>query len=157
MDLIAGLPLHVLIIHAVVVFVPLSVIGALLVIFIPKLRPAYTPLVFAAILISVVSSFIATQSGEALSERVGLPLAHATWGERLFRLVLVFAILFTIWFAVEKRIQLSAKSKRQYINALKVLISIAAVGCIALTVVTGHSGANASWKYRINSDTNSTN
>jgi len=41
MDLITGLPVHPLVIHAVVVLVPLAAIGALLVIFIPKFRVTY--------------------------------------------------------------------------------------------------------------------
>ena len=145
MDLITGLPAHIFVIHAVVVLVPLAALGAGLVIFIPKLRPAYIPLVFATIAISVITSYIATESGEALSERVGLPLAHAEYGERLFRLVLVFAVLFTLWFLIEKRTHLQGKAKSRVINTLKVLISIAAIGCLILTVLTGHSGAKASW------------
>lgn len=145
MDLITSLPVHILVIHAVVVLVPLAAIGACLVIFIPKLRPAYTPLVFATIAISVITSYIATESGEALSERVGLPLAHAEYGERLFRLVLLLAILFTAWFLIEKRTQLQSKTKTRLTTTLKVLISIAAIGCLILTVLTGHSGAKASW------------
>jgi uncharacterized membrane protein len=83
MDLITGLPIHPLINHGVAVLVPLAAIGALLVILIPKLRANYSPLVLVTVLLATVSAFIATQSGEALSERVGLPNAHAAQGERL--------------------------------------------------------------------------
>jgi len=60
MDLITGLPIHPLINHAVAVLVPLAAIGALLVIFIPKLRSNYSPLVLAALVMSSISAFIAT-------------------------------------------------------------------------------------------------
>lgn len=149
MDLITGLPVHVLVIHAVIVLVPLAAIGALLVVFIPKLRRTYNPLVLVAILISAVSAYVATESGEALSGRVGLPKSHATLGERLFQAVLVFAVLFIIWFVMERSDQLSSKLKKKLSNTLKVFISIAAIGSITLTVLAGHSGAEASWKYRI--------
>ena len=98
MDLINGLPIHPLINHGVAVLVPLAAIGALLVILIPKIRVTYSPLVLVTILLATVSTFIATESGEALSERVGLPNAHATQGERLSYVVLAFAFLFSAWF-----------------------------------------------------------
>lgn len=149
MDLFTGLPIHPLINHGVAVLVPLAAIGALLVIFIPKLRLNYSPLVLVTVLLATVSAFIATQSGEALSERVGLPNAHATQGERLSYVVLAFAILFSIWFALEK----SERTRERVANLgkrmLKVVIPITAISSFVLTILVGHSGAQATWKDRI--------
>jgi cytochrome b involved in lipid metabolism len=149
MDLITGLPIHPLINHGVAVLVPLAAIGALLVIFIPKLRLNYSPLVLVTVLLATVSAFIATQSGEALAERVGLPNAHATQGERLSYVVLAFAILFSIWFALEK----SQRTRERVANlgkrVLKVVIPITAISSFVLTILVGHSGAQATWKDRI--------
>jgi len=149
MDLISGLPIHPLINHAVAVLVPLAAIGAILVIFISKLRPAYSPLVFGTLLLATISAFIATQSGEALSERVGLPSAHATQGDRLSYVVLAFAVLFTIWFALEKSNQIRKSLANVLKSVLKVVISITAISSFILTILVGHSGAEATWKYRI--------
>jgi len=149
MDLITGLPIHPLINHGVVVLVPLAAIGALLVIFIPKLRPNYSPLVLVTVLLATGSAFIATESGEALSERVGLPNAHATQGERLSYVVLAFAILFSFWFVLEK----SERTRERVANlgkrVLKVAIPITAISSFVLTILVGHSGAQATWKDRI--------
>ena len=149
MDLITGLPIHPLINHGVAVLVPLAAIGALLVIFIPKLRLNYSPLVLVTVLLATVSAFIATQSGEALSERVGLPNAHATQGERLSYVVLAFAILFSTWFALEK----SERTRERVANlgkrVLKVVIPITAISSFVLTILVGHSGAQATWQDRI--------
>jgi cytochrome b involved in lipid metabolism len=149
MDLITGLPIHPLINHGVAVLVPLAAIGALLVIFIPKLRLNYSPLVLVTVLLATVSAFIATQSGEALAERVGLPNAHATQGERLSYVVLAFAILFSIWFALEK----SQRTRERVVNlgkrVLKVVIPITAISSFVLTILVGHSGAQATWQDRI--------
>ena len=149
MDLITGLPIHPLINHGVAVLVPLAAIGALLVIFIPKLRLNYSPLVLVTVLLATVSAFVATQSGEALAERVGLPNAHATQGERLSYVVLAFAILFSIWFALEK----SERTRERVANlgkrVLKVVIPITAISSFVLTILVGHSGAQATWKDRI--------
>jgi cytochrome b involved in lipid metabolism len=149
MDLITGLPIHPLINHGVAVLVPLAAIGALLVIFIPRLRLNYSPLVLVTVLLATVSAFIATQSGEALAERVGLPNAHATQGERLSYVVLAFAILFSIWFALEK----SQRTRERVANlgkrVLKVVIPITAISSFVLTILVGHSGAQATWQDRI--------
>lgn len=149
MDLISGLPIHPLINHAVAVLVPLAAIGALLVIFIPKLRTSYSPLVVAALFMSTISAFIATQSGETLAERVGLPNSHATQGERLSFAVSAFFVLFSIWFVLERsdRVKISISSLLKRI--LKVVIPITALTSLALTIIVGHSGAEATWKDRI--------
>ena len=149
MDLISGLPIHPLINHAVAVLVPLAAIGAILVIFISKLRPAYTPLVLVTLLLATISAFIATQSGEALSERVGLPSAHATQGDRLSYVVLAFVVLFTIWFVLEKSNQIRQSLASVLKSVLKVVISITAISSFILTILVGHSGAEATWKDRI--------
>ncbi len=150
MDLITGLPIHPLINHGVAVLVPLAAIGALMVIFIPKFRNTYTPLVLVTVLLATICAFIATQSGEALSERVGLPNAHATQGERLSYVVLAFAILFTIWFALEKTNRIRAVFASLFKKVLKVVIPITAISSFVLTILVGHSGAEATWKDRIN-------
>ena len=149
MDLITGLPVHPLVIHAVVVLVPLAAIGALLVIFFPKWRITYSPLVLITVLLGFVTAFIATQSGEALSERVGLPNSHATQGERLSYVVLAFAASFTLWFVLERTNWVKGAIANPLKTALKVFIPIIAVLSIVLTVLAGHSGAEASWKDRI--------
>lgn len=86
--------------------VPLAAIGALLVLFVPKLRSNYSLLVLAVLVMSTISSFIATQSGEALAERVGLPNAHATQGEQLSFVVFTFFVLFSIWLLLERSVRI---------------------------------------------------
>ena len=149
MDLITGLPIHPLINHAVAVLVPLAAIGALLVIFIPKLRSNYSPLVLAALVMSTISAFIATQSGEALAERVGLPNAHATQGERLSFVVFTFFVLFSIWFLLERSDRIKLSLEALFKKILNVAIPITAITSFALTIIVGHSGAEATWKDRI--------
>ncbi len=81
MDLISGLPIHPLINHAVAVLVPLSAIGAILLIFVPKFRNAYSTLLLFFVGAAAISGLIAENSGEALSKRVGYPGSHAENGE----------------------------------------------------------------------------
>jgi cytochrome b involved in lipid metabolism len=149
MDLITGLPIHPLINHAVAVLVPLSAIGAILVIFVKRFRTTYSPLVLIAVLSGAVSAFVAGQSGEALSERVGLPNAHSVQGERLWKLTIVFAILFTTWFVINNYQVVAEKLRNVLQKSFLVLIPIVAVASFGMTIAVGHSGAEATWKNRI--------
>ena len=149
MDLILGLPLHPLVVHAAAVFIPLSAIGFILVLFSEKIRKTYTPIVLAAVAIAVVSGVVASSSGEALAERVGLPADHAIQGERLRNVVLIFGALVAIWYFLQRSKE-KAFAQSQLINtSLKAVATIVAAASLVLTVVVGHSGAVSAWKDRV--------
>lgn len=74
-DTVFGLPLHALVIHAVVVLLPLAAIGGVLVALLPTFRSRFGILVVAAAVVTVPTVFVATQSGEQLERRV-----NATFG-----------------------------------------------------------------------------
>ena len=149
MDLIFGLPLHPLVVHAAAVFIPLSAIGFILVLFSEKIRKTYTPLVLAAVAIAVVSGVVASSSGEALAERVGLPADHAIQGERLRNVVLIFGALVAVWYFLQRSKE-KAFAQSQLLNtSLKAVTTIVAAASLVLTVVVGHSGASSAWKDRV--------
>ena len=87
-DLVNGIPLHPLVVHAVVVLLPLATLGTLAIALRPRWRTRYGPLVVAAALVAAVLCPVATSSGEALEKRVGNPGEHADLGEAL------------VWFAI---------------------------------------------------------
>ncbi|KAE8763920.1 DUF2231 domain-containing protein [Georgenia thermotolerans] len=101
-DLINGLPMHPLVVHAVVVLVPLTVLGTLAVVLVPRWR-RYAPVV--AVLATVAAFFLplATQSGEALARRVGTPSVHAELGEQLLYIGVVLAAILWVLVLVERR------------------------------------------------------
>ena len=149
MDLILGLPVHPLVVHAAAVFIPLSAIGFILVLFSEKIRKTYTPLVLAAVAIAVVSGVVASSSGEALAERVGLPADHAIQGERLRNVVLIFGALVAVWYFLQRSKE-KAFAQSQLLNtSLKAVTTIVAAASLVLTVVVGHSGASSAWKDRV--------
>jgi len=153
MDLIAGLPIHPLINHAVAVLVPLSAIGAILLTFVPKFRSTYSTLLLFFISAAALSGIIAENSGEALSKRVGTPGSHAENGELLSKIILLFALIYLLWYLVERKISIfkSVNSLlKKVLGALLVAIAISSTG---LTFVVGHSGAAATWEKRIATST----
>ena len=102
LDTIGGIPLHPLIVHAVVVLVPLASLLLLLAAVSPRIRHwagILTPITATLALVMVP---LATQSGEALEKRVGAGPTleeHTELGDSLLYFVLVLAILaWALWF-----------------------------------------------------------
>lgn len=93
-DLLDGLPVHALVVHAVVVLLPLAVAGAVAVSIVPRWRRAYAPL--AALLATAGTALVpvATRSGLELAKRVGPPAgAHQQLGGQLLWYALVLTVL----------------------------------------------------------------
>ena len=148
-DTIAGLPVHPLIIHLVVVILPLSAISLILLVFIPSLRKNYSLITLVGLAVSLVASFIAKQSGQALGIRIGTPGEHAQWGEKV---VIVAALLFVssvAWYLLNE--QKSALTK-----LVGYVSTILAVAALVVTFLAGHSGATATWEKRLQSQNQTT-
>ena len=152
---INGIPLHPLVIHAVVVFVPLAALAAIAM-SVPKWRwlarwPALLLTLFAT-----VTSFVATRSGEQLKEDRGIdtPLVrdHEMWGERLMIAMWVFAVLVIVAFVVFPVVTRLAGGRDRSGSApalekpLMVLVPLASVAVLVLVVLTGDAGAKAVWQ-----------
>jgi hypothetical protein len=84
-DTFFGLPTHAVIVHAVVVFVPLTAIAAVALTAVPRWRTRFGVLAGLAAVTSIGSIFVAQESGEILEDWVlsapdapfELVLAHA--------------------------------------------------------------------------------
>ena len=149
MDLIMQLPVHPLINHAVAVLVPVSALGAILLVVFAKLRSNYSLLLLITVISASISAFIAENSGEALANRVGSPGEHAIQGERLFKIVLVFTLIYILWFAIHKKYIVIKGAQRVINTGLSASLVATAVASATLTFIVGHSGAAATWEDRI--------
>ena len=146
-DTIAGLPVHPLIDHLVVIALPTFALLTIALVAFPKLRKNYGLVNLAGLAVSVVASFIAKQSGEALSMRVGYPADHAELGENL---VLIAALLFALTAVWYFFISSADYTKKTITKISGIVAAIVAVVAIIATVLVGHSGAKATWEKRIN-------
>ena len=142
-DTVAGLPVHPLVIHAVVVLGPLAAL--LLVAY--AARPAWrTGLRWPTVVLSLVaagSAWVATESGEALEERVGDPgFEHADKGELAAISMYVLAGAAVVVVFLLARAGQAART-----TAVAVVVSLAAAAFAVYAVVdAGHSGASSVWK-----------
>lgn len=158
-DTIMGLPVHVLVIHAVVVLGPLAALLAIAY----AARPAWRatlkwPLVVGA-LATGFTGFVAGESGEQLERRVtasdsgdaaalALLHDHTEAGD----LAKILCLLFMVVVLVAVFWALPATGRAKYgaiglVASLAIgLASLAAIGSIAYT---GHTGAKAAWADQI--------
>jgi cytochrome b involved in lipid metabolism len=143
-DTIGGLPLHPLTVHAASVLIPLSAIALVLLVFVPKWRKAYLPLTVGALAVSVGLAFAAKQSGEALAARVGTPADHQELGDLLFPASIgLFALGLAFYFFTK------TKNPKWTLQLAGGLSTAAVAGVVILSVLVGHSGAEATWGNRI--------
>jgi hypothetical protein len=150
---INGVPLHPLVVHAVVVLGPLAALAGLAYAFVPKWRWLLRwPLVVLAV-VTAVASFVAVQSGEALldlrPELEPLVEEHEERGELLRNVALGYAVvsLVAAWALGGVSALASGKGARETRFGIPVT-AVLAVGALALVVtlfLAGDSGARAVW------------
>lgn len=147
-DLVNGLPIHPLVVHAVVVLLPLACLGTLAVAVRPAWRSRYAHLVAAAALLSTVLIPVATSSGEALEKHVGDPGKHAALGDQLiwFAVPLLVVSVLMVW--LDRR---GARTPRTAMRAVSVLAVVAALAAGVQVYRVGDSGARAAWGDQVSS------
>jgi uncharacterized membrane protein len=152
-DQINGLPVHILVIHATVVFVPLLAFGAIVFAVVPRWRSRIGWAVIGTAVIAPIVTFVSKESGEKLYDRTvkngakGTFLdklnTHMNYGSDLFWWVLALAVVTLV---------LTILTLRKPGSLPKVAELVLAVAAIVLAVITayyvyrtGDSGAQAAW------------
>jgi glucan phosphoethanolaminetransferase (alkaline phosphatase superfamily) len=156
---IGGLPLHPLLIHATVVFVPLLAIGAVVYAVVPRLRPLLWWAVGLLALAGAGSAVLARFSGVAFRQRLlrkhlltpeFTPRvdAHQHFGTVTMWVTLALAVvsLVLIWAVPRRR---STSGGRAQGTALQLVLAVVVIGLAAVSVYyvyrTGDSGARMVW------------
>lgn len=153
-DLIAGLPVHALVVHAVVVLLPLTVLGAVAIALVPRWSRRFGVLVVLGALAGLVAAYVAVESGEQLATRVGTPEPHFDIARWLTWFALgLFVVVTALWWADrlagrgDQRLgnRGVAPARSGPTKALAVLTVVVALAAMVWTVRTGDSGARAVW------------
>ncbi len=145
LDTIGGIPVHALVVHAAVVLVPLTALGAILMAVRPDFSRRFGTLVVIVGFVAAGSCVVAKESGEQLARHVGSPQPHVDLGSvmplvagGLFALVLVFWLF-------DRGIPAN-KSRPMWLVLLAVLLVVASVAAVYWTFRVGDSGAKAVWE-----------
>lgn len=146
-DTFLGLPVHVLVLHAVVIGIP---VVALITVVVSARAPwrerwaGWVALLNGAMLIA---TYVTRQSGEELFKRLDslgaadVARDHRDWGLFLiWPMLALFVLSVLIWLAVRQA------AGAPVLTVLSILTLIAAVYVTYWTVRTGHSGSSAVWK-----------
>jgi hypothetical protein len=152
----AGLPLHVLVVHAAVVLIPLTTLLVAGFAVLPGWRWLSRWPATVASLACVGIAYVASRSGEALEEQRGLEQlvrTHAERGHLLVNLTLAFAVLVVAGaFVLPGPSGLASGKgamarKVSYADrVLAVLLVVAAAVVLVQVVLVGDSGARAVWR-----------
>jgi uncharacterized membrane protein len=152
-DLVNGLPVHPLVVHAVVVLLPLAVLGTIAIAVKPTWRASHGWLVVGIAAVATVLVPVATSSGEALEERVGDPGEHAELGDQLIWFAIALLLFSFLMVYLDRR--RAAGKPAIGPSALPTVVTVLAVVAALATTVqvyrVGDSGARAAWGDRVGS------
>jgi hypothetical protein len=165
-DRIFGLPLHILVVHAVVVLVPLCAVGAVLMLFSKTWRDRLRWPEVVLLTIAAGSAFVARQSGEQLKAHLGTFTnpsleRHVSLGDKAPWVVLLFWALTVAWLVLDDRREradateggatgagggaAAAAASDTTLRVLGVLSVLAAIGATTWIVLTGDAGSRSVW------------
>lgn len=150
-----GLPAHVLVVHAVVVFVPLLALVAIAYVALPRFRPRID---WALVLLAVTApatAWVAVQSGEELNDvftarGIQGPIVdqiaeHSRYGALAFRYALALAVAAVVLLVVTSGRARAPKSPPWVTRVLSAAVVVLAVVSVVYVALTGHTGAEAVW------------
>lgn len=143
-DLIAGLPVHPLVVHAAVVLLPLAAVALVVAIAVPRWRAWLGWLSVAGLAVATGAVFVAKESGEALAARVGEPERHAELGDTLPLLAAALFLVALAWLLMARRDERRGR-RSAATTALAIGSVVVAVVNIVWVILVGHSGAQAVW------------
>jgi hypothetical protein len=149
---VVGLPLHPLIVHAVVVLIPLAALGALVIAVWPAARRRLGWLVVACALAATALVPVATYAGEDLQSRLPsteLIRRHADLGEQLLPFAAGFLVVTLAFVWVGTRGSRDSSGDRRPPKVIMVILGVLTVALAAVSVVQvvriGDSGSRAAW------------
>lgn len=151
-DTISGLPVHPLIDHVVVVFVPVFALLQIATILEPKLHEKYNRVVVGGLAIAFGAALVAKESGEALAKRVGMPGEHAEAGETVVTVMAALLGAAIVWFVFNERPKLFAGLRKKTFKLVKYATLALSAAALIVTYQAGHSGAKATWASRVVAD-----
>lgn len=161
-----GLPLHPLVVHAAVIFVPVAALGALLVVFFAPVRTRYAGLVVLLGVAGAASAFAAMLTGPLLAEALGMTgspsiARHQTLGTWTPWAALLQAVALPLFLRARRAEDRTAArtgdadpartgdagtpSRSGLARLIGGVTVVAALAALVLVGLTGHAGAESVW------------
>ena len=147
-ETVGGVPLHPLVVHALVVLIPLAAVGVLALSVVPKWRSRYGGLVAGVAVAAAALVPVATRTGLALEKLLGSSDAidrHRQFGQTLLYSAIPLAVVAVALWWLGRRDERGATSSRALVVITAVLGVILGLGVGVQIALIGHSGASAAW------------
>jgi len=147
LDTIFGLPVHPLLVHAVVVLLPLACLGATAIALRFSWRERFGTLVLAVAVVATLAVPLVTDSGESLAARVGNPADHAEQGDavKFYVIPWILLLIAMLWWSRPSQAARSFPTQKWFL-VLRLAVVFMSLSTIVGIAITGHSGAQATWK-----------
>ncbi|MGW4565536.1 DUF2231 domain-containing protein [Streptomyces sp. NPDC004561] len=155
MNLVNGLPAHVLLVHVVVVLIPLTALALVAAALWPAAARRLGVLLPALALVGLVSVPLTTHAGEWLEQHVAddaLVRRHTELGDGLLPWALgLFVLAAIVWWAARRGARETGRSggSRWFALPVRIVLGLLSVAVAAGAVVDvyriGDSGAKAAW------------
>lgn len=146
---IFGLPLHPLVVHAVVVLVPLAALGGIAISLWTKLRLRYGSLVTLGAFGAAASTLVAQQAGESLADTMARKSPaldyHISIAGGLLVWTLVLFVGTVVVMAAQRLIDADNPRGRYALWAGIALTVLSAVVAVIQVARIGHAGSTAVW------------
>jgi hypothetical protein len=142
--MLAGLPLHPLLVHSAVVLVPLVAIGALVMSYLPSFSRRHGKLILILALVAQVSVFLAKISGQAFSEILQKNVEkHAELGEIAPFVTLPMVVLIYLRWRMDRAGSSIGNVALRRLTSVALVIS--SLASLVMIFLVGHSGASSVW------------
>jgi uncharacterized membrane protein len=150
-DLVNGLPVHPLVVHAAVVLVPLAALGLLVMVVSPRFSRSLGWLVAAGSVAGAGAAWVAKESGEALQERIGgVGFDHDELGEVMPLFAAGLAVVTIALWLLDRSAPPEGPIARRGLRILTaVLAVVVAVGNLVWVYRVGDSGAKSVWTGKV--------
>ncbi|MDD2819337.1 MAG: hypothetical protein PHN51_11165 [Candidatus Nanopelagicales bacterium] len=139
-----GLPLHPLVVHVVVVLVPLTALGAILMAVMPRFSRRFGPLVALGAFISMGSAVLAKEAGEQLALVKDVSADHLRWGDQAPLWVGLFGLVVIVFWFFDRGIPAN-RSRPMWLRMLAFVVIALSLVATVFVLGAGHSGAEAVW------------
>lgn len=152
LDTVLGLPVHVLVVHAVVVLGPVTGLAAIAYAVRPPWRAVLRLPLAVLSVATALSAAVAASSGEALEERLrrlgvgGATLdaiaVHSDRGELARNVAILLAV---VALAAVLRLLRPAEPRTAVAVVTAVVLALTGAALVVTTTLAGHSGSSAVW------------
>lgn len=141
-------PLHPLIVHVAVIFVPVATLLVITAVAWARVRVQIGAVGAGMALAGAVAFFIAHRAGTALAAVVGTPYEHMAWADPGLAAAIVFGVFAGAWYGllILSRRPQPPRLAGQATRWAGVLAGVAGLVATVFTVLLGHTGASSVWR-----------